>query len=112
MRRLLLLLGLLATTACALPRWPVDAPLTSPYGIRFPGLLPDLHRGVDLAAPLGTPITAMQAGKVEFAGTMPGYGLVVAVRHDASLRTVYAHLSKIAVRSGDRVEGQQVIGLS
>jgi murein DD-endopeptidase MepM/ murein hydrolase activator NlpD len=106
------LLMLLATTACSLPRWPVNAPLTSAYGIRFLGLKPELHKGVDLAVPLGTPVTAMKSGVVEFAGEMRGYGFVVVLRHSATLRTTYGHLSKISVMQGDHVAARQVIALS
>lgn len=112
MRVLLPLLLSLASAACSLPRWPVYAPVTSPYGIRFLGLRPDLHKGVDLYVPAGTPVAAMKSGTVDFAGQMGGYGLVVILRHGESLKTVYAHLSEIAVRKGDRVKGRQVIGLS
>ncbi|MGQ0814721.1 MAG: M23 family metallopeptidase [Gemmatimonadota bacterium] len=102
----------LALAACSLPRWPVDAPLTSPYGVRFLGLNPDIHKGVDLAVPVGTPVTAMTGGTVEFAGEMRGYGLVVMLKHGANVRSVYAHLSTLSVQKGDRVTGRQVIGLS
>lgn len=112
MRALLLLLLSLASAACSLPRWPVNAPLTSPYGIRFRGLMPDLHKGVDLYVPLGTPVAAMKSGTVEFAGRMSGYGQVVILRHGANLKTVYAHLSEISVQKGATVNGRQVIGLS
>lgn len=112
MRVLLLFLLAISTAACALPRWPVAAPLTSPYGIRFLGLRPDIHTGVDLAVPIGTPVAAMKSGTVEFAGEMSGYGMVVILRHNASLRSIYGHLSRISVRKGEHVDGRQVIGLS
>ena len=99
-------------SGCSLPRWPVNAPLTSPYGLRLNGILPDLHEGVDLAAPTGTPVLAMRSGTVHFAGTMGGYGNVVILQHGTSTRSVYAHLSELRVRTGDRVDGQQVIALS
>ena len=112
MRALLLLLCSVSITACALPRWPVAAPLTSPYGLRFLGLRPDIHRGVDLNVPAGTQVQAIKKGRVEFAGEMRGYGLVVILRHNATLRSTYAHLSRISVKTGDRVDARQVIGLS
>lgn len=112
MRFSVLLVLSLSATACSLPRWPVEAPMTSPYGLRFLGFNPDVHRGVDLAAPLGTPVTAIKSGTVEFAGEMSGYGLVVIVRHGAAVRSVYAHLSSISVRKGDPVKGRQIIALS
>ncbi len=112
MRVLLLCVCSLATAGCALPHWPVEAPLTSPYGLRFLGLRPDIHRGVDIAVPAGTPVAAMTGGTVEFAGEMRGYGLVVVLSHGHTMRSVYAHLSQLSVRQGDRVTGRQVIGLS
>lgn len=112
MRFLVLLFVCCASQACALPRWPVSGPLTSPYGLRFLGLRPDIHRGVDISVPIGTPVTSIKAGTVTYAGEMQGYGLVVIVRHSANLRTVYGHLSSISVHQGDHVEGRQVIALS
>ena len=110
--RFMLLLLTSALTACSLPRWPVEAPLTSPYGLRFLGISPDIHKGVDLAAPLGTPVTAIKSGKVVFAGGMRGYGNVVILQHGATVRSVYAHLSSISVAKDERVSARQVIGLS
>ena len=107
-----MLLLLSMSTACSLPRWPVDAPLTSPYGLRFLGFNPDVHKGVDLAVPVGTPVTSIKSGTVEFAGEMRGYGTVVIVRHGGTVRSIYAHLSKLSVQKGDRVDGRQVLGLS
>lgn len=103
---------LLLTAACAVPRWPVDGPLISAYGIRFRGASPGLHRGVDIRVPEGTPVRAMREGRIRFAGTMSGYGLVVWIDHPGDVLTVYAHLSEIHVRAGEPVESQGVIGLS
>jgi murein DD-endopeptidase MepM/ murein hydrolase activator NlpD len=108
---LCLILGLVPS-ACMLPRWPVEGPLTSAYGLRFRGLLPNLHRGVDIGVPDGTEIRAMARGRVRFAGTMAGYGMVVWLDHPGQVITVYGHLSALHVRTGERVRGQQVIGLS
>lgn len=107
-----LLLLVLLVGGCAIPRWPVEAPVTSPFGIRFRGLRPDLHRGVDLGVPTGTPVRAMAPGRVRFAGTMSGYGTVVWIDHGGSVLTVYAHLAELRVRTGDAVEGRAVVGLS
>lgn len=84
--------------------------VTSPFGLR--GFWPDVHRGIDVYVPDGTPVQAMKDGTVEFAGTMRGYGTVIVLRHGPNLETVYAHLSRIGVRTGDRVKGRQVIGWS
>lgn len=101
-----------AVTACGIPRWPVDAPLSSPFGIRFRGVRPELHRGVDLAVPTGTEVRSMAAGRVRFAGNMSGYGNVVWIDHGGDVMTVYAHLSVLRVRAGEAVGGRAVIGLS
>lgn len=101
-----------ASAACGIPRWPVDAPVISDFGLRMRGRSPDLHRGVDLDVPTGTPVRAMAEARVRFSGVMSGFGNVVWLDHGASILTVYAHLSTIEVRQGERVRGGQVIGLS
>jgi murein DD-endopeptidase MepM/ murein hydrolase activator NlpD len=68
------------------------------------------HLGVDYAAPTGTPVRVVGEGVVDFAGWQNGYGNVVHVRHGADRVTVYAHLSRIDVRKGQRVEQGQHIG--
>ena len=111
-RGLACILGLLFLAACGLPRWPVQGPITSPYGLRLVGWSPELHRGVDIAVPDGTPVVAMRGGVVERAGSMSGYGTVVVLRHRGSTRTIYGHLSQLRVQTGDRVGAGQVIALS
>jgi murein DD-endopeptidase MepM/ murein hydrolase activator NlpD len=106
------LLLLLGVAACGIPRWPVDAPLTSDFGVRMRGWSPDLHRGVDLDVPSGTPVRAMAEARVRFAGVMRGFGNVVWLDHGGGILTVYAHLSAIQVREGESVRGRQVVGLS
>lgn len=105
-------LSLALLTGCALPRWPVDAGLTSGFGLRFLGMRPDLHRGVDLDVPSGTPVVSMAGGSVRFAGVQRGFGNVVWVDHVAGLASAYAHLSRIDVRQGERVTAGQLLGLS
>ena len=111
-RWLLSALPILAFLGCGLPRWPVEAPITSPFGLRIRGIVPGLHRGVDLAAQEGTPVKAMSSGKVRFAGFQRGYGNVVWLDHGSSVLTVYAHLSAIRVVPGAAVRGGEVVGLS
>lgn len=110
--RVLTFVLLLGVSGCAIPRWPVEGPLTSPFGLRWEGFLPGLHRGVDVGVPSGTPVRAMAAGRVRYAGTMSGYGQVVWLEHGGTVLTVYAHLSRIDVRAGDAVAHRQTIGLS
>ncbi len=100
----------LLLVGCSIPRWPIEGRLTSPYGLRFRGIAPDIHPGVDIAAPHGTPVLAMNGGRVAFAGAMQGYGQVIILEHDANLHTLYAHLSEILVRAGDAVRGRDPIG--
>jgi murein DD-endopeptidase MepM/ murein hydrolase activator NlpD len=102
----------LSLAACAIPRWPVDGPVSSPFGIRRDGLDLRVHHGIDIAVPAGTPIRAMAPGRVQFAGTRSGYGQVVIIDHPRGVRTLYAHLSQIHVRTGDMIQGRPVIGLS
>ncbi len=104
---LALLLG-----GCALPRWPVQGPITSPYGLRLAGWSAEVHRGVDIAVRDGTPVLAMQGGTVVFAGQQAGYGTVVVLHHHGSTYTVYGHLSQPKVKQGDHVDGGQTIALS
>lgn len=113
MRRPLLgLMALLLVTGCSIPRWPVDGSLTSPYGIRRAGFSFDVHRGVDISVPSGTEVRSMAPGRVAFSGVMRGYGNVVIVDHGRGLRTLYAHLSELRVRTGEELRGRPVIGLS
>jgi murein DD-endopeptidase MepM/ murein hydrolase activator NlpD len=102
----------LVGAACAIPRWPAEGPVISPFGLRFDGLRPDVHRGIDIRVPTGTEVRAMSPARVRFAGTQSGFGLVVWLDHGGDLLTVYAHLSEIRVRAGESVEHRQVIGLS
>ena len=101
-----------ALSACHLPRWPVDAPLTSGFGMRFMGWRPDLHRGVDFGVPTGTRVDAMAGGTVRFAGTMRGFGNVVWIDHINGFMSIYAHLSSIEVQPGQRVGAGDRIGAS
>ena len=70
------------------------------------------HKGVDYAAPTGTPIRATGDGRVVFRGTKGGYGRTVILEHGGKYTTLYAHLSKFSKRakSGNRVKQGQVIG--
>lgn len=104
--------SLAATLGCGIPRWPVDAPLSSDFGVRMRGIRPDIHRGVDFPVPTGTQIRAMADARVRFAGTMSGFGNVVWLDHGGTILSVYAHLSTISVRQGDLVRRGEIVGLS
>ena len=68
------------------------------------------HNGIDYAAPTGTRVRAVADGVVHFAGVKGGYGKVVMLRHQGRVTTLYAHLSRIAVRRGERVSQSDTIG--
>lgn len=68
------------------------------------------HLGVDYAAPTGTPVRTVGDGVVEFAGWQNGFGNVVHVSHGNSKVTVYAHLSRIDVKKGQRISQGQRVG--
>jgi murein DD-endopeptidase MepM/ murein hydrolase activator NlpD len=98
---------------CAIPRWPVDpAPVTSAFGVRWTGILPDVHRGIDLGVPEGTPVRAMSGGRVAFAGPQGAYGNAIWIDHGGRVWTLYAHLSRIDVATGRDVGPGQLLGLS
>lgn len=68
------------------------------------------HRAIDYAAPAGTPIRAVGDGTVVYAGWNNGYGNFVSVRHNSTYTTNYGHMSRIAVRYGQKVSQGQTIG--
>ena len=69
------------------------------------------HQGLDLAAPMHTPVLVTAPGKVVFAGWKGRYGRVIVVDHGHGLRTRYAHLRKILVKVGQKVGHRHKIGL-
>ena len=87
--------------------------ISSGFSMRFhPVLLKwRAHLGTDFAAPTGTPARTVGDGVVTFAGVQNGYGNVVFIKHKNNHETVYAHLSKILVRNGQRVTQSDTIGL-
>jgi murein DD-endopeptidase MepM/ murein hydrolase activator NlpD len=92
--------------------WPVDGGyISSLYGYRndpFSGKRA-FHRGVDIPAAIGTSITSLAAGMVLHAGKEKGFGKMVEIDHGNGYVTRYAHVSKIAVRKGQRVDKGQKI---
>lgn len=86
--------------------------VTSGFAMRMHPILNSWkqHNGVDYGAPTGTPVRTVGEGVVEFAGWQNGYGNVVHIQHGNERSTVYAHLSRIDVIMGQRVEQGAVIG--
>jgi murein DD-endopeptidase MepM/ murein hydrolase activator NlpD len=91
-------------------RWPTNqVVVTSSFGARGR----DHHDGIDLRARRGTPVNAAAEGKVIYAGSkISGYGKMIVIRHHSKLSTIYAHNSKLLVRTGARVRRGQRIALS
>src|SRR5262249_33444589 len=92
---------------------PVNGRISSKFGVR-----PDpwtgvkrLHKGLDIAAPVGTPVKAAAAGKVTFSGWAEGYGRLVAIDHGDGTVTRYGHNGLNMVQAGDEVGAGQQIAL-
>jgi murein DD-endopeptidase MepM/ murein hydrolase activator NlpD len=80
--------------------------VTSPYGPRWK----NMHEGVDLDADRGNNIVAVEDGVVVKAGKGNGYGKMVKIQHGDGYTTLYAHMSRLKVRTGERVKKGEVIG--
>jgi len=93
------------------PRWllPMDGPLGSPFGPRWGRM----HDGIDIEGWAETRVRATRTGVVSHVGWLDdqsGYGLVVKLRHEGGIVTMYAHLSRVFVKRGDVVTTRQLIG--
>jgi murein DD-endopeptidase MepM/ murein hydrolase activator NlpD len=100
--------------SATLMKTPIDgARMSSGFGVRRHPVLgyTKMHKGVDFAAPTGTPIYAAGNGTIERAGRFSSYGNYVRIRHNAKLSTAYAHVSRYAsgIRPGVKVKQGQVI---
>ncbi len=86
--------------------------VTSGFAMRMHPILQTMraHQGVDYGAPVGTPVRTVGNGVVDFAGWRNGFGNVVEIQHDGERSTLYAHLSRIDVQKGERVEQGARIG--
>jgi murein DD-endopeptidase MepM/ murein hydrolase activator NlpD len=91
--------------------WPVDGPVVSGFGMRWG----QMHEGIDIAVPEGTPIRAADAGTVvlmQSESESGGYGNFTCLDHGGGLETCYAHQSSFAVSAGQTVSQGQIIGYS
>ena len=86
--------------------------MSSGYGIRVHPITNDkrAHKGIDYAAPTGTPVRTVGDGVVEFAGSQRGYGNVIEIKHRDGKSTLFAHLSRIGVKKGQKVERGDIVG--
>jgi murein DD-endopeptidase MepM/ murein hydrolase activator NlpD len=107
--------------------WPIQGSITQPFGPSTLSFEPartvgsvtfaHFHTGLDITAPLGTPVHAAAAGLISFAGAqadaagqLVGYGNYVVINHPSGCTTLYGHLSARSVEVGDQVAQGQVIG--
>jgi murein DD-endopeptidase MepM/ murein hydrolase activator NlpD len=92
--------------------WPLEGRVASSFGEREDPLNGEgaFHPGIDIDAPYGTPVRAAGDGEVTGASTGSGYGREVVLDHGHDIRTVYAHLSAVAVLPGQHVTRGQIIG--
>ncbi|MBI3976070.1 MAG: peptidoglycan DD-metalloendopeptidase family protein [Armatimonadetes bacterium] len=90
---------------------PARGRFTSGFGMRRHPIfgVRRMHGGVDIAAPRGTPVVAAGDGAVAYTGWFGGYGKIVIIDHGGGLSTLYAHLSTILTRPGQRVRKGQLI---
>lgn len=89
--------------------WPTEGIITSYYGYRNLEVGSKYHKGIDIAAGVGTHIYASDGGEVIFSGNYGGYGYVVQLEHDNGDITYYAHCSKLLVEEGDTVRQGDLI---
>jgi murein DD-endopeptidase MepM/ murein hydrolase activator NlpD len=87
----------------------LDWPLRGVLYARFGKKGKEPHDGIDLAAPVGTPVKTAAPGRVIYAGEQRGYGLIVIIEHANDLVTVYAHNHDLRVKTGQLVRATQVI---
>ena len=88
--------------------WPLSRPV---LGDRFGPRDERWHPGIDLPAPLGTPVYSARSGEVVWAGWRDGYGFLVTVAHGHGERSMYAHLSRLDVRVGVWIGAGVRVGL-
>jgi len=88
--------------------WPVKGPVLSSYGAKASGYHND---GINIGAPRGTPVLSAGSGSVVYVGgDLESFGNLVLVRHDNGWMTAYAHLAKVQVKRGQRLQKGRTIG--
>lgn len=92
--------------------WPVKGPVSAPFGkFKHPEFATELVRkGIDIDAPLGEAVRAVEKGRVVFADRFSGYGRMVIIDHGERYYTIYAHLSEIISKTGDELRRGEVLG--
>jgi murein DD-endopeptidase MepM/ murein hydrolase activator NlpD len=92
--------------------WPVDGHITCPYGSRIDPFSGEgaYHTGMDLAAPIGSLVTAAADGTIEHADWSNGYGRLIIIDHGNGYETYYGHLSRMDVMEGQSIRRGERIG--
>jgi murein DD-endopeptidase MepM/ murein hydrolase activator NlpD len=93
---------------------PVNAAISDVFGVErvFNGSVQSTHQGLDFRVPSGTPVSAVNSGRIILARPLFFEGNCVVIDHGQGLLTLYLHLSKFSVKEGDDVDKGQPIGLS
>ncbi|MFQ5690075.1 MAG: murein hydrolase activator EnvC family protein [Gemmatimonadota bacterium] len=90
--------------------WPVEGAIVYSFGPERRGSTTTLREGIGIAAPAGTPVRAVEAGTVRYAGPRNLYGQSVILSHGAGYYSVYLYMQRLDVREGQEVQAGQVIG--
>jgi len=103
--------GTITTADLGSLNWPVEGSLVYRFGPeRRPNGVVLRWNGIGIAAPVGTPVRAVEAGTVVMAGPFEGYGPTVMLSHGGGYYTLYLYLASVSVKDGDLVTAGQVIG--
>jgi septal ring factor EnvC (AmiA/AmiB activator) len=103
--------GAISTRDLGALDWPVEGDLVFRFGPeRKPNGVVLRYNGIGIAAPAGSPVKTVEAGTVEVAGALEGYGPSVVISHGAGYYTLYLRLRAVAVRAGQRVNAGHIVG--
>ncbi len=108
-------LGRATRVLAALPsRWPVRGQVNSGYGSRTSpwSAKSEFHSGLDIGAPVGTPVKSPAPGTVVFAGVNAEYGQMLIIEHGNETKSLYGHLSKLNVAVNQKVQRGDVVALT
>lgn len=108
-------LGKAGRVLASLPsRWPLRGPINSDFGQRRSPWAPnsEFHGGIDIGAPVGTPVKAPAPGTVLFAGARPEYGTTLILDHGNNTTSLYGHLSRLNVMVGQPVRRGDIVALT
>lgn len=93
---------------------PIDSPITSPFGTKrvYNGEMQSFHQGLDLRAPVGTPVMSAESGVVVLAKDLYMTGNTVILDHGFGLFTIYGHMSALKVNKGQSLQKGELLGLA